>query len=119
MADCQQWALHKFATNERRDESVKFGMASRYGKTTGEVQTVRGSWPRTTTNINSALVDRAADIDYSIIKLLETEGHIPTKSEVTAATEALGTVWAVGGIPASAAEQTPMTKGTFYALWLL
>jgi len=103
MADHQQWALHKFATNERRDESVKFGMASRYVKTTGEVQTV----------------DKAADIDDSIIKLLETEGHIPTKSEVTAATEALGTVWAVGVIPASAAEQTPMTKGTFYALWLL
>lgn len=53
---------------------------------------------------------------YSVIKLLETEGHIPTKSEMTAATEALGTVWAPGGNPASAAEQTPMTKGTFYAL---
>lgn len=53
---------------------------------------------------------------YSVIKLLEAEGYIPMISQVTAATEVLGKVWTVDGTLASVAEQTPMTKGTFYAL---
>ncbi|KZF24946.1 hypothetical protein L228DRAFT_58852 [Xylona heveae TC161] len=53
---------------------------------------------------------------YSVVNLLQSQGHIQNSSQTQAAINALGIVWGDNHQPLPTSQQTGITPGRFYAL---